>query len=353
MVRRCAALVSLGLLASFALAQDKSAEKKSEGTFSGYFQNQYFSTNRPGQQSGFFRNRRQRLTYTHTVDNTFMGKLQLEFAGGTNQQQTQIKDAFIQYRPGGYKDSNGKDITDGESYTLGSFATPLGYEMEYGSSSRLWPEYSLLTQTYFSGEHGKGLVMKEAHGGFTWMLGAMNALPNADPEQSDIAPKGDLAVLAGVRTKTGAFDVGLSHVNSNRPSYTSGAVNLPSTSRRFTSFDFTYKHANSKLTVRGEATVGHDRVPLAAAGAGTSIFGAHLAPEYKLSARDTMIFRYDILDRDSDTPGNTQTLYGIGIAREIGKHIRLTAAFDWNNNPTLTAGQQKYQTATFRVQFKF
>lgn len=342
-------LIIAGVLsASNAFAQDKNPlEQKNTGWFSGYFQNQYFSSNRTGQQSGLFRNRRARLTYTYMGDGTFMAKVQLELAGGTNQQSTQIKDAWIQYRPGGFA------TTDGESYTIGSLCTPLGYEMEYGSSSRLWPEYSLLTQTYFNGEFGRGLVFRDTHGGFQWMLGAMNALPNSDPEQNDIAPKGDIGVVGGIRSKTGAFDIGLARLESTRPTYTSGAVNLPSTNRSFTTFDLTYKPSNSKFLVRGEATVGHDRVPLAAGGAGTPLSAAHLAPEYKLNKRDTLMLRWDTLDRDTDTPGNTQTLFGLGVVRDLNKNIRLSAAFDWNNNPTLAVGQQKYQTATFRVQFKF
>lgn len=318
-----------------------------KGVFSGYLQEQYFSTDQATKSSGFFRNRRTRLNYTHQIDEKTMGRFSVEFAAGTNQTTAQVRDAFIQYKPNGYSEKSGPTIT------FGSQNLPLGYEIGYSTPNINWLERSVYEQTFFNSESGKGLIFQNGTASNYWFVGAIDSLTVNDPEQADVATKGEVMPVAGVRGKIGAWEGGLSGMSGKRPSYSVGAVNLTSTDRRFFYADLRWHPENSKLDIRSEYMVGKDRIPLAATSAANPTSGGHLNIDYKLTGMDTVVGRYETFDRNTDVSGDIQTLYGLAFVRDVSKNLRLQMGCDWNKNPYNSSGQQAYKTFTFRVLIKF
>lgn len=333
--------------AEIAKQNQKHTDQTNHGWFSGFFQSQYFSTDRDGQQSGLFRARRERLNYNHMGDNKTMGRISVEFTAGASNSSAQLRDAFIQYRPGTYL------ANSGPSFTIGQQNTPLGYEISYPSWARTWPERSVYEQTYFSGERGKGLIYQNGDTSNYWYVGAWDALTVNDPEQVDTTPKGEVGPIGGVHAKRGAWEGGLSGYSGKRPNYVSGSTNLATTDRQFFFADLRYHPANSKFDLRSEYMVGKDRVPLSTSAVATDASGFHVNLDYKANAEDTVVLRYENFDRDTNLSGNLQTLYGIAMVKDVNPFLRVTLATDWNKNPTLPVGQTSYRTLTFRVQFKF
>lgn len=333
--------------AAIAKQNQKHTDQTNHGWFSGFFQSQYFANDRDGQLSGLFRSRRQRLNYNHMGDNKTMGRISVEFTAGTNNSTAQLRDAFIQYRPNTFLNASGP------SYTIGQQNTPLGYEIAYPSWARTWPERSVYEQAFFNGERGRGLIYQNGDVSNYWFVGAWDALTVNDPEQADVATKGEVSPIFGVRHKLGAWEGGLSGFNGKRPSYASGAINLASTDRRFFYADLRYHPTNSRFDVRSEYMVGKDRIPLAATAAANDATGFHVNVDYKATANDTVVLRYENFDRNTNFNGDLQTLYGVAVVKDVNQFLRLTLATDWNKNPTLPAGQTSYRTLTFRVQFKF
>ncbi|MBS1700770.1 MAG: hypothetical protein JST12_03850 [Armatimonadetes bacterium] len=318
-----------------------------KGWFSGYFQVQYFATDRSGAQSGAFKVRREKLAYNYLADERTMGRFSVEFASGSNESTAQVREGYIQYRP------NTFETKSGPAFTIGAQDTPIGYEVKYSSSNRKWPEQSAYEKAYFDGESGKGLLYQNGNEDNYWYVGLWDSLTVNDKEQANSSTAGEVGTIAGIRAKSGPWEGGISGLNGKRPAYSSGSTNLASTDRRFGYLDLRYHPAGSRFDVRSEYMVGKDRVPLAAVAAGTPTTGAHVNVDYMLNDSDTFVARYETFDRDKDTPGTTQTLYGAAYVRDVSKYLRLTLATDWNKNPNNPAGQTSYRTLTFRVQFKF
>lgn len=329
------------------LEPQKNTDKTNFGWFSGYLQQQYFSTDQATKNGGFFRNRRTRLNYHYMGDEKTMGRLSVEFASGSNNSTAQVRQAFIQYKPNTFK------AKSGPTYTIGAQHVPMGYETNYSSSNRIWPERTAYEQTFFNSEVGKGLLFQNGDEGTYWFVGLFDSLTIGDAEQSDSPTKGEVMPVYGIKGRLGAWDMGLSAMSGNRPSYSAGAVNLAQTDRNFVYADLRYHPANSKLDIRSEYMIGQDRVPLATVATANKVSGGHVNVDYKLNDTDTAVLRYETFDRNRDLSGKVQTLYGVGMAKDVNPFLRVSFAADWNKNPTNPVGQTSYKTLTFRVQFKF
>ena len=329
------------------LEPQKNTDKTNFGWLSGYIQQQYFSTDQATKNSGFFRNRRTRLNYNYMGDEKTMGRLSVEFASGNNNSTAQVRQAFIQYKPNTFK------AKSGPTYTVGAQQMPMGYEINYSSGNRIWPERSTYEQTFFNSEVSKGLMFQNGDEGTYWFVGLFDSLTIGDAEQSDSPTKGEVMPVYGVKGRYGAWDIGFSAMSGNRPSYSAGAINLAQTDRNFMYADLRYHPAGSKLDIRSEYMIGKDRVPLATVATANKVSGGHVNVDYKLNDTDTAVLRYETFNRNRDLGGKVQTLYGVGFAKDVNSFLRVSFAADWNKNPTNPMGQTSYKTMTFRVQFKF
>ena len=329
------------------LEMQKDTDMTNHGWISGFLQQQYFSSDKGGTNSGFFRNRRTRLNYNYIGDEKTMGRFSVEFASGSNNSTAQVRDAFIQYKPGTFK------AKSGPTFTVGAQSIPIGYENGYSTPAVMWSERSVYQGTFFNSEASKGLLFQNGDAGTYWYVGLFDSLTIGDPEQSDVATKGEALPVAGLHGKMGAFEGGISGLYGNRPSYAVGAINLAQTDRKFTYFDLRYHPEGSRLDVRSEYMIGKDRIPLAAVAAANKVKGGHVNVEYKYNDTDTALLRYEMFDHNSDATSQTQTLYGVGAAKDVSSNLRLSVWGDWNKVPTNSPSTRSYKTLTFRVQFKF
>jgi hypothetical protein len=329
------------------LEPQKNTDKTNFGWFSGYLQQQYFSTDQATKNGGFFRNRRTRFSYNYIGDEKTMAKLSVEFASGSNQTSAQIRDTFIQYKPNSFK------AKSGPTFTVGAQHVPMGYENIYSSSAIMWSERSVYQSAFFNAEVSKGLLFQNGDDSNYWFVGLFDSLTVGDPEQTDSTTKGEVLPVYGIHGKMGNWEGGLSAMSGNRPAYSAGAVNLAQTDRQFMYGDLRYHPTGSRLDIRSEYMIGKDRIPLATVAGANKVSGGHLNVDYKLNSTDTAILRYETFNRNTDVGGNVQTLYGLGLAQDVSSNLRLSIWADWNKNPTNPVGQTSYKTLTFRVQFKF
>ena len=325
----------------------KPFEVPKQGWFSGFLQEQYFSTDRATQNGGFFRNKATRFAYNYMGDDKTMGRLSIEFASGTNQSTAQVRDAFVQYKPGGFKSSSGPTMT------FGAQVIPIGYENGTPTPSLTWSDRSTYQQIFFSSQNGKGLLFQNGDDHDYWFLGMFDSLTIGDLEQSDVATKGEVLPVIGIHHKFGAFEGGFSGLYGNRPAYSAGTVNLAETDRNFTYADLRYHPNGSPVDIHSEYVVGKDRIPLATTAAAKKLSAAHVNFDYRLNASYTATLRYETFDRNTDVSGDIQTLYGVGLNHEFTSSLRVSFWADWNKNPNNVVGQQNYRTLTFRVLFKF
>lgn len=329
------------------LESQKNTDKTNFGWLTGFLQEQFFSTDQATKNSGYFRNRRTRLNYNYMGDEKTMGRFSVEFASGSNQSTAQVRDAYIQYKPGTFKASSGP------TFTFGAQNIPIGYENTYSSPSIMWSERSVYQNAFFNSEAGKGLLFQNGDANTYWFVGLFDSLTIGDPEQADSTTKGEVMPVYGIHTKHGAWEGGLSGMTGNRPAYSAGAINLAQTDRYFFYGDLRYHPDGSKLDVRSEYMIGKDRIPLAAVAAANKVAGGHVNVDYKFSKADTATLRYELFDRNTDLSGMKQTLYGVGLSQDVSANMRVSAWADWNNNPANPIGQRTYKTLTFRVLFKF
>ena len=329
------------------LDAQKNTDRTNYGWFGGFLQEQFFSTDRATANGGFFRNRRTRITYNYMGDEKTMGRLSVEFSSGSNQSTAQVRDAYVQYKPGTFKSASGP------TFTFGSQAIPIGYENTYSTPNVTWSERSIYHDTFFNSEVSKGALYENGNETTKWFIGAFDSLTIGDSEQSDSTTKGEVLPVYGIRGKMGAWEGGLSGLSGHRPAYSAGAINLAQTDRNFAYADLRYHPDGSRFDIRSEYMIGKDRIPLAAVATANKVKGGHVNVEYKVNSMDLAILRYETFDHNSDASGQIQTLYGVGAAKDMSANLRLSLWADWNKVPTNAVGQQAYKTLTFRVQFRF
>ncbi|MEI8282271.1 MAG: porin, partial [Armatimonadota bacterium] len=229
-----------------------------------YIQFQYRDTDQKGGATDSFNLRRVRIGSTQVIDTKTSVKWSFDLATGTNQQNAQLKDAFLIY------DIEPSIEKVGVQLTAGQQPLPLGYELERSSSEREFPERSQYNQKMFNGERGRGVNFKYGFSEHDFFhIGAWDALTFTDPEQSALAPAPEsrLGVSAGVRHYGNNYDFGISAFKAQRPSIItgtgSGAVTHGRVDRQFIYLDGNYVgFLVPQMYIRGEVMIGKDRVPV-------------------------------------------------------------------------------------------
>jgi hypothetical protein len=329
-------------------------EQTNHGWFSGFFQAQFVNTQSNGTTTGDFRNRRTRLNYNHIGDSRTMGRISFDFSAGVNQTTTQIRDAFIQYKPSTFL------AKSGPSYTIGQQNTPLGYEIAYASWARTWPERAAYNQAYHNGERGRGFLYQNGDSSTYWFAGLWSALTVNDIEavNNTRGPAGETGPIAGFRIKKGAWEGGLSTFTTRRPRFVNNGTDLPIDDRKFSYFDLRYHPTNSKFDLRSEVMRGKDRIPGQNVSA-TEAAGYHVSIDYKLNKTDTFVLRHEEWDADTALNGGLTTLNGVAYVRDVSQFLRLSLAWQWNTQfgqATVTPANapiNSIQQLTLRAQFKF
>ncbi|HLO98788.1 MAG TPA: porin, partial [Fimbriimonas sp.] len=261
-------------------------KRNKDGT---YVQFQYRDTDQKGGATDGFNLRRVRIGSTQTVDTKTAIKWSVDLATGTNQQNAQLKDAFLIY------DIEPSIEKVGVQLTAGQQPLPLGYELERSSSEREFPERSMYNQRMFAGERNRGINFKYGLSDSDFFhVGVWDALTVNDPEQSALAPAPEsrLGMSAGLRHYGTNFDYGISAYRAQRPEFVTGtgaaAVTHGRVDRQFVYIDGNYVgFLVPDMYIRGELMFGKDRVPVsgtpAAAVGGTNMTGYQVQLGYNLN----------------------------------------------------------------------
>ncbi len=327
-----------------------------------YFQIQYRDTDQRGGSPDAFGLRRIRLSQTFTIDPKTSAKISFDIATGTSQTTTQIKDAFLTY------DIEPSNEKVGLQLIVGQAPLPLGFELERSSSEREFPERSQYNQKMFNGERSRGAYLKYGLSNSTYVhAGVWNALTYTDPEQSSLAPgpESRLGVSAGLRNYGTNHDVGISIFRGERAKFVTGsgggAVTHPRVDRNFVYLDGTYVGLfNPNIILRGEAMIGHDRVPVSgtpsSAKKGTDMRGYQVQLGYNINYRNQINFRYEQFDPNTDAVGDVIKGYGVSFLHYMNPNARLMLAHEIFEDATRLnvsgRAQQRYGITTLRLQFR-
>lgn len=328
----------------------------------GYLQFQYRDTDQKGGASDAFSARRVRFGATAQIDPKTRAKFVGEFASGTGQTSSLLKEAFMTY------DFDPTKKTIDLSASAGQMPIPVGYEVSRSSSEREFPEHAQYNQKFFSGENGRGVNLKYGVGnGWSIEIGGWNALAAGDPEQSNLAPgpESRLAMTGALRFRSPNAQFGVSGFAGERPSFVSGsgvsAVTHSRQDREFLYVDGAIQgFLDPRIDLRGEAMFGKDRLPVTGTPSSpvtrTDVSGYHLQITYKLDGSNHLHARVEQFDRDTDTPGNAISGIGAAWTHYLNPDAKITASheiFDDAARSGPGVRQQRYGVTTIRVQFRF
>jgi hypothetical protein len=332
-------------------------KKNKDGT---YIQFQYRDTDQKGGATDSFNLRRVRIGSTQTIDPKTSVKWSFDLATGTNQQNAQLKDAFLIYDIEPSLEKVGAQLTAGQQ------PIPLGYELERSSSEREFPERAQYNQKMFNGERGRGVNFKYGlSDNDFFQIGAWDALSFTDPEQSALAPAPEsrLGMSAGVRHYGKNFDFGLSAFKSQRPEIITGsgagAVTHGRVDRQFIYLDGTYVgFLHPQVYIRGEAMIGKDRVPVSGTptspGVRTDMTGYQLQLGYNINATNQFHVRVENFDPNKAKDGNALRGYGMAYTHYLNQNAKFTASHEiFEDASRSSLSQLRYGVTTFRLQFKF
>lgn len=316
-----------------------------------YVQFQYRDTNEPGGSPDAFAFRRVRLSQTNIIDARTSMRLSFDVAAGTDTLQAQVRNAQLVY------DIEPSDVRVGAQLLLGQQPLPLGYELERSSAEREFPERTYANRILFNGERGRGVHLRYGTSVNSLVhVGVWNVLTINDPEQRGRAPGVDsrLAVSAGFRLYSPAYDFGVSLFAGKRPAFTADNQTSPEVHRRFLFLDGSYIGLLvPNLFVRAEAMFGTDRVPSTVAHPSRTakeMLAWHVVLGYNLSARNQLALRYEQFDADRDSTGDAMHGYGVAYIYYINPGARVTAAYEVFQDPSRTP--QRYHATTLRLQFR-
>lgn len=325
--------------------------KIGEMWFGGGTQYQYRDTTAIGGSDEAVRARRVRLNINYLIDYKTMSRVSNEFASGFNQTTSQVRDAYVQYRPESFLSFGGP------AFTVGQMNTPLGYEITYSSWNRTWPERSRYNQAFFNGERGRGAMVQFGDVQNYVYFGMFNPLSVNDIEQVNVPPNGDLGPIGGARFQSGDFNGGVSGFLSDRPAYTTNGVTAPRGKREFGYIDLRYAPLNSKLEIRTEAMIGHDRVPkvnAVATNVTRPVSGAHINFDYQLNPKFIAVARWETFNVDRSAPDRNLSLFGFALVHDVSDQFRLSTAYEWVHDESRKAiGQERYNQLTVRAQVRF
>lgn len=325
-------------------------------TWSGYLQFQYFDTDRKGSpQFDAFRIRRARVNLDGSVDPRTSFRASLELASATGNNEARLRDAYIAYD---FSRNAGDKITRG---IAGQQNMPLGYEILRADTDREFPERAVYNTTMFSGERGRGVQVRHMLGnGWEVFGGLFNSLTIDDPEQvNSAAGTGNtLAGVGGVRKNGSNYSAGISGMVGHRPEYVTGGTSSPNTNRQFLYGDLELRNVLPKLTLRGEAMLGHDRVPKATAvtGAGDHpLSGFQAQARYDFDPANALALRWEQFDPNLSSGGNLLNGFGLAYIHQFSPSLKLTLAHElYTDESRVTSFDQRhYGQTTLRLQIRF
>ncbi len=334
--------------------------KKKGFAVSGFSQFQYQGTDKQGASTfDAFRIRRARLTVNYQHDSRASLKLSEELATGANNGQAFLKDAVLSY------DLSPGDAPNGQTMLImGQYPLPIGYELSRSDVDREFPERALYNQTYFSGERSRGFLIR--HGVTNELvasIGAFNSLTNEDPEQANLSPGtgNRLAILAAVRTPADRkAEIGVSGFFGHRAAYTAPVagsnVTSPETERRFVYVDGRVSDVLvPKMTLRGEAMFGRDRLPNATPSASATeheVRGFQTQLGYDITDQHEVFLRYEQMDPNTGTDGDAVHGYGLAYRYRFNVDTLFTLSHEiFEDNTRVT--QHRYGITTVRFTLRF
>ncbi|CAN5638281.1 hypothetical protein BH11ARM2_BH11ARM2_38540 [soil metagenome] len=317
----------------------------------GYVQFQFTDEDRAGSNDGF-RLRRVRLRLDHTLSPRLELRTAYDFAGGTNNNTAELKDAYAFFRMG----PSGK-VDDTDLYA-GQWYWPLGNDIIKGQSDYEFGERAIYNNTQFAGYRTRGawVDQKIAHN-ISLSGGAFDSLSVNDPEQRNkaSAPDGKIVGYAGLRYHDAKNDVGLTGISGERPDYDPGNGKVVTSTVRKYIYLSGGTQLSKNLFLRGEGMLGRDRI------AGSTVQGPNEQLGYygilslKLPKRDDLNFRYQYWDRDRNNDGDHVSGYGLSYRHTLSDAAMLMFAYErfYENVRQGTADRHPYGQLTVRLQVKF
>jgi len=345
-----------------ALAAD--LERLRRTAWTSYLHFQWSDTQEPypgvaGTRNDGFALRRVRLTATNQIDRQTQARVSIEFAGGSQRLAAELKDAFVTYRMG-------QVGVGGSSLMAGQQPMPLGYELGRSSTERELPERTVYNRTLMSGERNRGIRVVYGLGtGSTLQAGLWNALTVSDPQQVAAnsfrnTTGAKVGASLGLRHQAERYDVGLSGFVADRAPFSGGpvggTVTAPGGQRRLVYLDGAYRGViHPRLSLRGEAMWGRDRVPTLSSGGAprstefANLMGWHAQAVYSLDARNRIAVRYEFFDPDTGSRGDTIRGIGISYLHDLGPLSRLMIAHErFDENPI----ESRDNVTTLRLQVR-
>lgn len=322
---------------------------KPKVTVNGYLQVQYQSTDRSNLPAigpyDAFRIRRARVNLDADPKERLRLRVSFDTTGGPSQTELRLREAYARYTAPG---------KGGLMATAGQQALPFGYEIERSSFDHDFAERTILSTTYFNGEFTPGIRLdKDLGRGWRATLGGFDSLTVQDPEQQDRNfGAGDDLALAGAITNEGRTGrIRLSGLAGHRPAFTIGNAEAPTTERQFVALDGAWRRG--PLTVRGEAVSGRDRRPNTNS-VDRPVFGWHAQASYDLDAHNSVAVRYQKLDRDRDTPGDTVYGYAVSYTWRFDRELKLVLSHEVLHDELREAlGNQRYSETVLRLAVRF
>jgi hypothetical protein len=320
--------------------------------FNGYIQFQYSNTDKIGAtQPNAFLIRRARLGVAQTIDPRATLKMSIDFAEGTGRMDTRLKDAILDYNLTPDKGLASK-------ISFGQMPIPLGFDLERSDADREVPERATYNRSLFNGERSRGVVLranldKHIEAG----LGAMNSLTVDDAEQSGLAPGqgSKIAAIGYIRATGRNYRLGVSGYTGQRPAFTAAALTSPEVDRWFGYVDGEYRM--NKFFFRGEAMIGHDRVPSATAGpakVGNNLSGFQAQAGYNANTHSQFNFRWEQFDPNVSTGGNAVNGYAFAYQYFLSPMAKLQLAHElFTDESRAGIGQRRFFQTTLRMQFRF
>lgn len=335
------------------LSKDVDALKNTH--FTGFEQFQYFTTNKVGsaQPNGFLV-RRARFGLVQKIDARASLRFAIEFVEGTSRMDTRLKDAVLDY-------NLAPNLKVPSWISFGQQVIPIGFDLERSDADREFPERATYNRTLFTNERSRGVILRaNVANHIEAGVGAMDSLSIDDPEQSGLAPAqgSKVAGVGFVRVVGPDYRVGVSEFAGQRPSYTAGAATSPELSRSFTYFDGELRPRQiPKLFLRGEAMLGHDRLPSATANpakVATHMSGFQAQAGYDLDSKNQLNLRWEQFDPDLNSSGNAINGYALSYQFFFSPYAKLQLAHEVFTDESRTLlGQRRYYQTTFRIQFRF
>jgi hypothetical protein len=296
-----------------------------------------------------------------------------------------LKEAYIDL----YKKFKDNSFT----FTIGQINYPFGYEIEYSSSKRDFPERSLAENVLFKGERDRGVNLTWALPRYLqFNLGAFQGYGIDDKNFSWVDPTKPKDVIARIKAKLGMVDFGVSRywgktyipgsaaVGGSTSWYDANGNGVVDSGEVKTTAPKVAVPAVEKDKIRygADAQVYLDFLPLG----GTGIRGElYSAKDYNKTAKDSLAdelgwylwlsqniytkfgaaVRYDFWDPNTDTNAKNDAFGTLSLAFQYywDSNVRITAAYDMphqlkdNSIFSKYAGDRKDNRFTLQFQFMF